>query len=380
MSTDVSDSSSTQAGAVSKVGYFLDSPVSTAALCAAFLKERRAFLIMPLFLLFLQLLILYISGSVLENVVYSTGVTLSLYAVFFCTAFVRYYVRFRSFLKALRQAEIEDSYCTDTEELPEKAVFTLNQRAAWQLIQTLKHENTALKETARQRVTAREDYFALWLHQIKTPIASLQVLFQNRDTSADAFFHMQSALLTIENYTQMALQYLKLHGSERSLHITTFELDSVLQAIFKRYRVFFIYKKIELNYEPLNMTLIGDSVLCSVMIEQIISNSLKYCIRADRQGCITVKRALVSSTAPKEFCTAQAGIKALLIEDNGIGIAASDLPKIFDKGYSGLNGQRAEKATGLGLYLAREIAARLNAAIDITSEYGQWTRALIRFA
>ena len=372
MSTDVSAGGSTQAG--------INDSVSIAALCAAFLKERRVFLIMPLCLLFLQLFILYISGSVLENVVYSIGVTVSLYAVLFCITFVRYAVRFRSFLKALRQTELEDSYRTDNEELFEEADFTLNQRAAWQVIQMLKRENTTLKETARQRVTAREDYFALWLHQIKTPIAALQVLFQNRDTSADAFFHMQTALLSIENYTQMALQYLKLHGSERSLHITTFDLDSVLQAIFKRYRVFFIYKKIELDYEPLDMTLTGDSVLCSVMIEQIISNSSKYCTCAGRRGCITVKRAPINSAAVKAFCTAQEGIKALLIEDNGIGIAASDVPKIFDKGYSGLNGRRAEKTTGLGLYLAREIAARLNACINITSEYGQWTRALIRFA
>lgn len=342
----------------------------------SFLKEYTPFLAVPLLLLLLQLLILHISGTELQNTSYIVALTLTLYAVFFCMMAVRYYFHVRSFKAALRQPEQEDVYEQDEDfETAEKS-FTLTEKTALRTIQKIKAENTALKAEARRLIDEQNDYFALWIHQMKTPIASLNVLLQNQDDDKDGYFEMQKALLNIENYTQMALQYLKLHGTGHDLYFSSVSLDAILRTILRKYRSFFIYKNIDLDYEPVNLTVISEAVLCEVMIEQIISNSLKYCTVGKRKGHIGIRR---DREAIAETDDSNRHIPAIVIEDNGTGIAAADLPKIFDKGYSGLNGKLAEKATGLGLYLAKEIAKRINCTLEIGSEYGKGTCARIEF-
>ena len=214
-------------------------------------------------------------------------------------------------------------------------------------------------------LTDQNDYFSLWIHQIKTPITSINILLQNMNSSKDEIFEIKRALLSIDNYTQMALHYLKLQRPDKDLDFLKFNLNEVLQNIFRKYRSIFIYKNIELNYKPCDLNIISDQVLFELMIEQIISNSLKYCGIGGKRGILSI---YIENQNPS----------ILVIEDNGIGISPSDLPKIFDKGYSGLNGRLSEKATGLGLYLAREISERLGCTLTINSLQGAWTRAEVK--
>ena len=217
----------------------------------------------------------------------------------------------------------------------------------------------------RKMLTDQNDYFSLWIHQIKTPITSINILLQNMNSSKDEVFEIKRALLSIDNYTQMALHYLKLQRPDKDLDFLKFNLNEVLQNIFRKYRSIFIYKNIELNYKPCDLNIISDQVLFELMIEQIISNSLKYCGIDGKRGILSI---YIENQNPS----------VLVIEDNGIGISPSDLPKIFDKGYSGLNGRLSEKATGLGLYLAREISERLGCTLTINSLQGEWTRAEVK--
>ena len=253
----------------------------------------------------------------------------------------------------------------DNEEFENRLDLSLSQIISLKKIKKIILEREASIYNNRKMLTDQNDYFSLWIHQIKTPITSINILLQNMNSSKDEIFEIKRALLSIDNYTQMALHYLKLQRPDKDLDFLKFNLNEVLQNIFRKYRSIFIYKNIELNYKPCDLNIISDPVLFELMIEQVISNSLKYCGIDGKRGMLSI---YIENQNPS----------VLIIEDNGIGISPSDLPKIFDKGYSGLNGRLSEKATGLGLYLAREISERLGCTLTINSRQGEWTRAEVK--
>lgn len=205
------------------------------------------------------------------------------------------------------------------------------------------------------------DYFTLWLHQIKTPLSAISLLNQN-SPSPEAKSISQE-ILRLEDYTHMALNYVKLEESGSEMDLTEVDVDSVIKKAVKKYSILFIYQKIKLEYEPVEMTVLSDSQWLQTLLEQILSNSLKY----TPTGTVAIYRD------PKQP-------KLLIIEDTGIGIRSEDLPKIFNKGYSGLNGRLHEKSTGLGLFLSKKICRRLGHDLTIQSELGNGTRVSIDLA
>ena len=320
----------------------------------SFFKDNFLFIFVPLLLIFLQGLILYLSNAETGLVSYISLLSISILIIFFILKFIFYYRKIKNYFDLVEQYEV-NSESSDDEEFENRLDLSLSQIISLKKIKKIILEREASIYNNRKMLIDQNDYFSLWIHQIKTPITSINILLQNMNSSKDEVFEIKRALLSIDNYTQMALHYLKLQSPDRDLDFIKFNLNEVLQNIFRKYRSIFIYKNIELNYKPCDLNIISDQVLFELMIEQIISNSLKYC-------GIDGKR----------------GILSIYIENNGIGISPSDLPKIFDKGYSGLNGRLSEKATGLGLYLAREISERLGCTLTINSLQGEWTRAEVK--
>lgn len=200
------------------------------------------------------------------------------------------------------------------------------------------------------------DYFTLWLHQIKTPIAVMSLL-QQQLPHTESKKQIEQELIRVEDYTHMALNYLKLEGSSQELDLVEVDLDTVIRKVIKKYASLFIYNYIQLEYEPIKLKVVSDGKWLEVIVEQLLSNSLKYAnkgkIRIYTEG------------------------KNLVIEDNGPGIRAEDLPKVFEKGYTGLSGRLHEKSTGLGLFLSRKICKRLGHTLEIESEVGQYTKAIV---
>lgn len=209
-----------------------------------------------------------------------------------------------------------------------------------------------------ERQTDQLDYFTLWLHQIKTPISAISLLTQS--SSAKEAKQVAQELVRLEDYTHMALNYIKLEESGADLDLSLVDLDELIKKAIKKYSILFIYKGIRLDYQPLGMKVLSDGKWLQNLIEQILSNSLKY----TPQGTILIYRD-----------SAQA--ETLIIEDTGIGIRSEDLPKIFNKGYSGMNGRLHEKSTGLGLFLSKKICQRLGHRIVIDSQPDQGTRVAI---
>lgn len=204
-----------------------------------------------------------------------------------------------------------------------------------------------------------KDYFTLWVHQIKTPITATKMILESNMEDKEARISPQ--IIYIEQYTDMAINYLKLMNTDTDMDIGVVSLDDIIKSVLKKYSVLFIINHITLNYEPISETVISDAKWLSILIEQIISNALKY----TKKGSITISFDKDSYV--------------LLIKDTGIGIRSEDIPKIFDRGYSGLNGRLNEKSSGLGLYLVREIGNRLSTEITVKSEVGNGSEFGIKF-
>ena len=165
----------------------------------------------------------------------------------------------------------------------------------------------------------------------------------------------------IEDYTNMALSYLKMANHNTDMDISLVNLDDIIRPLIKKYAILFISNNIKLEYEKLNVKVITDSKWCMVVIEQLLSNAIKY----TKNGIVSI------SFNEKE--------NYLEIKDNGIGIKDSDLPKIFDKGYSGFNGRQNQKSTGIGLFLVKQILDKLGQKVKLESKLGEGTSVKVYF-
>lgn len=194
------------------------------------------------------------------------------------------------------------------------------------------------------------DYYTLWAHQIKTPISAMRLLLQSGADDRDA---LQTELLHIEQYVDMVLSYLRLGSESSDFVIRTCSLDDIIRKAVRKFSRVFIAKKLTLYYEPCGARVLTDEKWLTFVLEQLLSNALKY----TRSGSITIEW--------------REGI--LLVRDTGIGIAPEDLPRVFDKGYTGYNGRVDQKATGIGLFLCRKICRRLGHGISVESRVGEGT-------
>ena len=210
------------------------------------------------------------------------------------------------------------------------------------------NENKNLKSEMLNQKDDLNAYFLMWLHQIKTPMTVSKLLLEKPDETTNTKLKMQ--LMYIEQYISMAMNYLKMIDHSTDMDITQVNLDDIIKNLLKKYSLLFIHNHISLEYQSNLTYVVSDSQWLTILIEQILSNALKY----TENGKIAIQYLEDKH--------------ALEIRDTGIGIRSEDIPKIFDRGYSGFNGRMNEKSSGLGLYLARKISERLNIQIEVESK------------
>ncbi|MGN0779812.1 MAG: sensor histidine kinase [Aristaeellaceae bacterium] len=220
------------------------------------------------------------------------------------------------------------------------------------LIRQLCQEQRETVSRMHARYADMMDYYTVWAHQVKTPIAAMGLQLQQEDSPLGR--GMKAELMRVEQYVEMALAYLRLDSESTDYVIRACALDDIVRQAVKRFAGEFIARRLTLRYEPLNTTVVTDEKWLLFVVEQVISNALKY----TQTGGVTI--------------TMEAG-QVLCIRDTGIGIAPEDLPRIFEKGYTGCNGRVDKKASGLGLYLCRRICGKLNHGITATSTPGKGT-------
>ena len=218
-------------------------------------------------------------------------------------------------------------------------------------------KNRAIEE--REKLNDLMDYYTLWAHQIKTPIAASSLLVGEIEDKK-VKNQLEQELFKIESYVNIVLQYLRLESFHEDLVLKKENLEDLVKEIVKKYAIFFIQKGLSLNLHDLDRTIITDKKWFVVILEQVLSNSLKY--------------------------TSQGGIEiyfqedTLYIKDSGLGIQDADLLRVFERGFSGYNGRLTQQSSGLGLYLSKKIADELGHQISIASQVGQGTTVMISFS
>ena len=214
-------------------------------------------------------------------------------------------------------------------------------------IESLEIEKKMIIDSSIEEKNSVYEYFLLWIHQIKTPITAAKLLVDREEISPA---EIKKQIFYIEDYTNMALNFLKISNKEADMDITEIDLDKVVKNVIKKYSILFISDRITLKYDKIEEKVVSDTKWLSILLEQIVSNAIKY----SQGGEVEIRFHKF------ENC--------LEIRDTGIGIRAEDIPKIFDRGYSGFNGRMNQKSSGIGLFLASEIAKKLSIDIKVDSK------------
>lgn len=224
------------------------------------------------------------------------------------------------------------------------------------ILRLITEEHHLYQTAAMRQYEDMVDYYTVWVHQIKTPIASMRLRLQNEDSVFSR--KLSGDLRRVEQYVEMVLAFLRLNSDSTDYVIKEQDLDGIIRQAVKKFSGEFIGRKLSLHYEPVNIKVVTDEKWLSFVLEQILSNALKY----------TPSGSIAIFLEPE---------KKLCIQDTGIGIAKSDLPRIFENGFTGYNGRIDKKASGIGLYLCKHICDNLGHGIYAESEVDKGTRIIL---
>ena len=239
-------------------------------------------------------------------------------------------------------------------EMP--ASYNVLEKDYQEIISKLREEEKFSRQKATSDYNNMVEYYTVWAHQIKTPIASMRLQIQSEDS--DLARRLDGDLNRIEAYVEMVLTFLRLDSDSTDYVIKEIDLDAVIRPAIRKFARDFISKKLTMDFEPTEAKVLSDEKWLSFVIEQVISNSVKY----------------TNNGGIKIFMSDK---DVLCIEDTGIGISAEDLPRIFENGYTGFNGREDKRASGIGLYLCKRVCDNLGHRISAESAPGIGTKILI---
>lgn len=341
-------------------------------LVGSYIKRNRLWMACAIAMMAFGVFYMFLMHVALTDLLYFAGVEIFLCAVVFVSGYLHYARRVRRLEecgKRLKNEEVvlpegKDAY----EELYQEMIEDLDLQ---------RREEAA--SYARNQSEMRE-YYAMWVHQIKTPIAAMRLLQQvqrNRLEEGDVITsgaeetdslqvqaELEKELFDIEQYVNMALQYQRVNTPGNDYVLEKLRLDDIVREVIHKYAGLMVRAHIPLQYEGTDVMVTTDAKWVAFALEQILSNAIKY----SRVG-----QQIVIETVPEE------NVDYLKIADHGIGIRAEDLSRVFEKGYTGYNGHADKKSTGIGLYLCRLVLTKLGHTIRMESVQGEGTTVWIGF-
>lgn len=329
-----------------------------------------------------------------------------LYA-FFLWAFIGFACGIRDFMIFVKRSRALHTALKNIENMQDllPAPKSSIEQQYRQIIDMLLDERRNLLSRANFRDTDMTDYYTMWAHQIKVPIAAMRLLLQIAEsraaeentevhaklscTASDVEYNrlLSEELFRIEQYTEMVLYYQRLESINSDFLFREYDLRELVNQAVKKHSMFFINSRLSLNIEEFSCKVVTDEKWLQFVIGQVLSNALKYTPR----GGIAIRLEKASESVPEtapinapvnapEAAPINTHVRAsLIIEDTGIGIRPEDLPRIFERGFTGYNGRLDKKSTGIGLYLSKKILEKLSHTIKVTSEAGKGTRVAIGF-
>ena len=280
-----------------------------------------------------------------EAVGYAALLCLVLGAVLFILGFRRFRARHRELRRLLDRAE--------EPVLPLPPADGLLEEDYQALLAAVAAHRTRILARERDKLEDMTDYYTLWAHQIKTPMAAAGLLLQEDPPPREA---LEAELLKIGQYVDMVLGYLRLDSDSTDYVFCDTDLDALIRQAVRKFARLFILKRITLDFQETGRTVLTDGKWLSFVVEQLLSNALKY---TPAGGAVRI----------------YGDGETLVIADTGIGIREEDLPRILEKGVTGYNGRTGQKSTGIGLYLCRRVTEKLGHDLTIVSRPGQGTIA-----
>ena len=284
----------------------------------------------------------------LEGALYGTLLCVFAGGIFLAIGFLRYRSRHLLLQQLEREASLPLHQLPDPRDMVEEDYQ--------ELLETVLLRDRTAMERQRTELREAEDYYTLWVHQVKTPLAAMNLLLQQEED--DRSRELRSQLFKTEQYVEMVLAYLRMGSESSDLVIKPQKIEALVRQSVRKYATLFIGKDLHLELGPLSGETVSDEKWLCFAIEQILSNAIKY---TPSSGIIRI--------------WSQDGI--LTIQDTGAGIAPEDLPRIFEKGYTGCNGRLDNRSSGIGLYLTRKILRRLGHSISVSSRLGAGTTVTI---
>lgn len=274
-----------------------------------------------------------------EAILYAGGLC---FLIGFVTIGIHFFFFYRNYQELVR---IREHITLLTDQLPPAAgIMEEEYQAMIAELQRIRSADLTNWDAERRESI---DYYTTWIHQIKVPIAIMRLILQGEDTPEHQ--ELLSELFRIEQYAEMVLSYFRLDSTSSDFLIQSYDLDEIIRQTIRKYAPQFIRKHLRLIYEGTDAVVLTDEKWLCFILEQLLSNAIKY----TETGSVTIsvdERKVVSIT------------------DTGIGIAPEDLPRIFERGFTGYNGRSDKKSTGLGLYLCKKAADKLFIRLGVSSQ------------
>lgn len=327
-----------------------------------YLKDKRNFFILNMIIMFFVSLMMIVSTdsrNAVSNIVYTNMVIFFIVAIY---VIIEYYYN-REFYRELNDV-VESNHEEFLATLPKP-------RNDEQLLylELLKKVNSVHGDQLQKLYNEKmdhQDFITSWIHEVKVPIAAGRLLMENSNgrTVENLVDKFEDELDRIENYVEQALYYSRIDSFSKDYFISEVVLDQVAKNSVKKFAKSFINKQIRFHMDNIEQVVHTDSKWLGFIMDQVFSNSLKY---TGEGGEISVQ----FEEDRKE--------KRLQIQDTSIGIKPEDISRVFEKGFTGSIGRSHAKSTGLGLYLAKEMALKLGHDLSIHSEDGKYTKVIIHF-
>lgn len=241
------------------------------------------------------------------------------------------------------------------DDLPVIQSLTDNERIYQIIIKRNQAVRKRLQVQLNKNMQDMQDYYAMWAHQIKVPISVLDLM--NQTDTVDKY-ETSNQLIIINQYLDMMLQFIRLKSFNQDLQYQKISVKGLLKFVINNYKFLFIHKKISVSLSDEDFSIVSDPKWLQFVFDQVIFNALKY-----------TSQGKVSITCKNN--------NQVIIADSGIGISQSDLPMVFNKGYTGFNGRLNNNASGLGLYMVKSILNQLGHGISISSEVNVGTSVVI---
>lgn len=323
-----------------------------------YLADRWKSAVLLIFAVFTIEVFLFLYSVPVAFHLYVIGVVAVAYVI---GNYLEYYAKKNYYTEVLlRLQELHEKYLI-VEMLPEAVAW---EEDLLELI--LQDADKAMSEQVNVYKRIQEEYreyIELWIHEIKLPIATAQMIIENN--KGDVTKRISSQIKEIEDYTEQALFYARSNYANKDYSVRKCNLKDMISEVVKRNKQACIAKKIRIGMDQVDQEVFSDAKWCQFILNQIMANSIKYGKLQDAQI---------------QFTGREYKDKVVLeIADNGIGMKAGEVGRVFDKGFTGSNGRIGKKSTGIGLYLCKKLCDKLGLGIKLTSEEGNGTTVSLTF-